>query len=75
MKTATRTPLPERIRAARISRGLSQAAAAEAVGYTREHVNKFERGGVSYSPELAYKLARLLGVRVSVDDLFAGVEP
>jgi DNA-binding XRE family transcriptional regulator len=68
----TRKPIRDRIRAARLRRGLSQGAAADAVGCTRETLNRWEAGDPAYpGHELAYKLARLLGVRISVDDIFA----
>lgn len=72
-ESKTRPPLVERLRAARIRAGISQGEAAVAVGCTRESLNRFERNPARYSPELAYRLARLLGVRISADDLFAEV--
>lgn len=73
MNQDSKRPLPERLREARIDAGISQGEAAELIGYTREHLNRFERDPARYSPELAYKLARALGVKVSADDLFAEV--
>ena len=71
----TRSPqIVSRLRAARIRAGISQAAAAEAVGYTREHYNRFEQER-QWSPELAYRLALHLNVRVTFADLFPDVEP
>ena len=64
-----RAPLYERIREARLARGLTQRGVADAVGYRREWVAKLERGRI-YSPELSYKLARLLKVRARADDFF-----
>lgn len=75
MKPAPTTPsLPARLRAARLRRGLTQAEAARAVGYRREWVTKFEGEHIE-SPELAAKLARLLDIRISVDDLFPEAGP
>lgn len=70
----SRPALPQRLRAARIDAGISQGKAADLVGYTREHLNRFECDPDRYSPELAYKLARALGVKVSADELFADAE-
>lgn len=70
----TRPSLPQRLRAARIDAGISQGKAAEAVGFSREHLNRFEQGH-RWSPELAYRLARHLNIRVTFADLFPDVEP
>jgi DNA-binding XRE family transcriptional regulator len=72
VESISRKPIRDRVRAARLRRGLSQGEAAAAVGCTRETLNRWEAGDPAYpGHELAYRLARLLRVRVSVDDIFA----
>jgi DNA-binding XRE family transcriptional regulator len=73
--TKTRRPaLPARLRAARIRAGLTVTETAVAVGFTREHVSRFENER-RWSPELAFKLARLFDIPVNPDDLFPEDSP
>ena len=57
-----------RMKAARASRGLSQADLAEAVGVTRQTIGLIESGG--YNPTLNLCLAICKELRVTLDDLF-----
>ena len=57
----------EKIRKARLARGLTQAELGEKIGVSQRMVTYYEVRGVSPAPELLVKLARALGV--SVEDL------
>jgi transcriptional regulator with XRE-family HTH domain len=57
----------ERIRKARLERGLTQAELGEKIGVSQRMVTYYEVRGVSPAPELLVKLARVLGL--SVDGL------
>lgn len=67
-----RHPGESRVRAARLERGLSQAALAEATGLTRQAVYSIESGRYQPNVATALQLARTLNRRV--EDLF-GLEP
>lgn len=56
------------IRAQRESAGLTQAGLAAQIGVTRQTLIAIEQGRYSPTLELAFQLARILGVRL--DDLF-----
>lgn len=47
------------------TRQLSQEAVADAVGLTQSYYSRIERGLVQASPEIAEKLARFFGHKVS----------
>ncbi len=53
------------LRAARKSRGLSQADVGEALGVTFQQVQKYERGANRVSASMLVKAARFLGVRAA----------
>jgi transcriptional regulator with XRE-family HTH domain len=59
------------IRLRRKSRGLSQAALAEAIGVTFQQVQKYERGANRASASALSRIA--VALKCSVGDLFAGV--
>ena len=67
-------PVNHRLRQARIDLGLTGGETASAVGYTREHLSKFEHGhqyrGRDYAPDFIFKLARYLDVYLSPDEIF-----
>lgn len=74
--TRTKPPLRLRLRRARERAGLSQGEAAAAVGVSREALCRWENGDPKYDgsrSRLPYKLARLLDVHVTLDDLFPDV--
>ena len=56
--------LSNRLRELRSTRGLTQAALAEAVGVSRKTINTVENGVFTPSTLLALKIARVLGVPV-----------
>jgi DNA-binding XRE family transcriptional regulator len=64
-----KSPLNQRLRARRLRVGMNQTEAARAIGTTREHYNRVELG-VYASPELLVKLARVLGMRIGIADVF-----
>jgi transcriptional regulator with XRE-family HTH domain len=68
-ESRTTTPLHERLRRARIRAGLNQTEAAKACGTSREYYNRVEVGA-QRSPEILVRLARALGVRISLNDVF-----
>lgn len=57
----------DRIRKARLAKGLTQTQLGKRVGLSQGMVTYYEVRGVSPSPELLLKLARVLGV--TVEDL------
>lgn len=67
-------PPPNRVRALREARGLTQLALAEAVGLTRQSLGAIEAGRSSPSVHVALRIAAAVGCRV--EDLFGdeGVE-
>jgi DNA-binding XRE family transcriptional regulator len=65
----TKTPLPTRLRKARIRAGLTQAEAAALAGTHRVNVVKVETGNRP-SPTIERRLARALGIRVTLSDLY-----
>ncbi|MFI6291430.1 helix-turn-helix transcriptional regulator [Nonomuraea sp. NPDC050790] len=63
------TQVTNTIRALRFARGeMTQAELAERVGVTRQTVIAIEQGRYSPSLEMAFKIARALGV--TLDDVF-----
>jgi putative transcriptional regulator len=62
------TGLSNRIRVARAEHDLSQEQLARAAGVSRQTISSIETGQYCPSTLLAFRLARVLGVRV--DDLF-----
>ena len=63
------TPLSNRLRRLRFEHGeMTQAQLAEAAGATRQTIIAIEAGKYAPSLELAFRLARVFGVRV--DDVF-----
>ncbi len=68
MPTQPRPRLANRIRVARAERDLSQGKLAGAVGVSRQTISSIETGQYCPSTLLAFRLARVLGVRV--DGLF-----
>ena len=64
-----RTPLQNRVRAARAERGLSQEDLASLVGVSRQTICSIETRQYCPSTLLAFQLARQL--RVPIDELFA----
>jgi putative transcriptional regulator len=63
------TSVTNSIRALRASRGeMTQAELAERIGVTRQTVIAIEQGRYSPSLELAFQIARVLGVQL--DDVF-----
>lgn len=54
----------ERIRAARLLRGLSQSDLADAIGVSFQQVQKYERGSNRVSASRLYDLSRILGVAI-----------
>ncbi|MFD9948346.1 helix-turn-helix transcriptional regulator [Nonomuraea sp. NPDC059023] len=63
------TRVTNSIRALRFARGeMTQADLAERVGVTRQTVIAIEQGRYSPSLEMAFKIARALGVKL--DDVF-----
>ncbi|WP_292389375.1 helix-turn-helix transcriptional regulator [Methanosarcina sp. UBA5] len=53
---------------------LTQETLAEKVGVTRQTINAIEKGKYDPSLELAFKLARLFGVRIEDIFLYEGRE-
>src|SRR5262245_8874144 len=64
-------PFDDRIRAARLERGLSQGELAEAVGLTRQAVYAIESNRYPPNVTVALRLAQALGRHV--EDLFGAV--
>jgi len=60
--------LLNRLRVARAEQGLSQERLADAAGVSRQTISSIETGQYCPSTLLAFRLARVLGVRV--DGLF-----
>ena len=58
-----------RMRAMRVSRGMSQTAVGEALGVTFQQIQKYERGANRISASRLQALATLFGVQVA--DFFA----
>lgn len=56
------------IKVYRAMHNLTQEGLAEKVGVTRQTINAIEKGKYDPSLELAFKIARLFGVRV--EDIF-----
>ena len=57
------------IRELRAARGITQAELASAVGVTRQTIIAIEQGRYSPSLEMAFLIARALGIRL--DEVFA----
>jgi putative transcriptional regulator len=68
MPTETAIRLLNRLRVARAERDLSQGELARSVGVSRQTISSIETGQYCPSTLLAFRLARVLGVRV--DELF-----
>jgi len=62
------THLANRIRVARVERGMSQTGLADAVGVSRQTISSIETGQYCPSALLAFRLATALGT--AVDALF-----
>lgn len=58
------TRVTNEIRAIRMARGVTQADLATAVGVTRQTIIAIEQGRYSPSLEVAFQIARALGVRL-----------
>jgi len=68
MSSETTIRLLNRLRVARAERDLSQGELARAAGVSRQTIGSIETGQYCPSTLLAFRLARVLGVRV--DELF-----
>jgi DNA-binding XRE family transcriptional regulator len=68
MATKPDTRLLNRLRVARAERDLSQDQLAQAAGVSRQTISSIETGQYGPSALLAFRLARVLGVRV--DEIF-----
>jgi putative transcriptional regulator len=68
MSTETSIRLLNRLRVARAERDLTQGELARSVGVSRQTISSIETGQYCPSTLLAFRLARVLGVRV--DELF-----
>jgi putative transcriptional regulator len=68
MPTKVAIRLLNRLRVARAERDLSQGELARSVGVSRQTISSIETGQYCPSTLLAFRLARVLGVRV--DELF-----
>jgi putative transcriptional regulator len=68
MPTETSIRLQNRLRVARAERDLSQGELARSAGVSRQTISSIETGQYCPSTLLAFRLARVLGVRV--DELF-----
>ena len=60
----------EKMRKARLERGLSQAELAKTIGVSRQTINMIENGGYNPTIELCIRICRVLGV--TLNDLFWG---
>lgn len=58
----------EKMKQARLARGLSQAELAKSIGASRQTVNMIENGGYNPTIELCIRICRELGV--TLNDLF-----
>lgn len=61
------------VKQARISRGLSQKVAAEAIGFDQGGWSRIERGQQAPAPEMVYRIAALLGL--TADDVLQPFKP
>ncbi len=68
MSVETSIRLQNRLRVARAERDLSQGELAQSAGVSRQTISSIETGQYCPSALLAFRLARVLGVRV--DELF-----
>ena len=68
MSTETATRLLNRLRVARAERDLTQGELARSAGVSRQTISSIETGQYCPSTLLAFRLARVLGVRV--DEIF-----
>ena len=68
MSRETADRLLNRLRVARAERDLSQSELARSAGVSRQTISSIETGQYCPSTLLAFRLARVLGVRV--DELF-----
>jgi putative transcriptional regulator len=64
MSTETSIRLQNRLRVARAEHDLSQGELARSVGVSRQTISSIETGQYCPSTLLAFRLARVLGVRV-----------
>lgn len=62
MTVAKKRPLPDRLRAIRQRRDLTQAELAEKVGVFQTAISQFEQGRAQPSIETLYRIAEALGV-------------
>ena len=69
MSRETADRLLNRLRVARAERDLSQSELARSAGVSRQTISSIETGQYCPSTLLAFRLARVLGVRV--DELFS----
>lgn len=60
--------LNEKMKQARLARGLSQADLAKNIGVSRQTINMIENGGYNPTIELCIRICRELGV--TLNDLF-----
>jgi putative transcriptional regulator len=68
MSSETASSLLNRLRVARAERDLSQGELAQSAGVSRQTISSIETSQYCPSTLLAFRLARVLGVRV--DELF-----
>ena len=66
-------PVKNRLRVLRAERNWSQADLAERLGVSRQTVNSIETGKYDPSLPLAFKIARLVGLKI--EDVFEDDEP
>lgn len=66
-QSAARREFPRRLRALRLSRGVSQRALSECCGMSKNMIQRYEKGLCRPSAESIAKIAGYLGV--SVEDL------
>lgn len=65
MYTCRMDMLPQRLRTARKSKGLSQAELAKRVGTDQAHISRMESGETGVSLDIITRIARELGITVS----------
>jgi transcriptional regulator with XRE-family HTH domain len=63
----------QRVRIARLARGMSQSALAEAVGLTFQQIQKYEKGTNRISASRLFQFAQILGVDIPY--FFQGASP
>ena len=65
MYTCRMDMLPQRLRAARKTKGLSQAELAKRVGTDQAHISRMESGETGVSLDIITRIAKELGITVS----------